>query len=492
MHIKNAVWIIACSTFIPASAMAASLHSAASNGIPGQYLVILKSSQSAAVSAAAQVEAVSAHIAAVKAKAAVNSTHDYKHALNGFAAQLSPGQLKQLLQDPNVAYIAQDAMAHTTDVQSAPPSWGLDRIDFPNLPLDNRYEYNSNGVGVHAYIVDSGINTSHVDLGGRFGNGVDYYSSGNGTCNGHGTHVAGTVGGTQYGVAKNVTLHNVRVMDCSGSGAWSTIIAGLDWVRANRIMPAVVNMSLGGGAYQPMDDAVNNLINSGVSVVVSAGNNNTDACTQSPARVPGAITVAATTRADARAYYSNFGNCVDIYAPGSGITSDWIGSTTAVATLDGTSMAAPHVTGIVARYLQKSSLSTPATVAQYLKSNARTLAVDKGNVRFLTYVERLACVPGNWNVEQGNFWLVSSNLVRTWSNNLQGTGTQTISVNQPNNRIVSLQVQLNGKGGSGIMSTACNTNTINAIASFMPADYKLVACDAYGNCRASASVGVYQ
>lgn len=490
MIIKNVAWAIVCSALIPASAMAASLHNAASNGIPGQYIVILKQNQSPALAAQAQAEVATARINAVKSRAVVNSLRDYKHALNGFAARLSPGQLQHLLQDPDVAYIAQDALAHSTDVQSAPPSWGLDRIDFPNLPLDSRYEYNSDGVGVHAYIVDSGINTTHVDLAGRFGNGIDYYDSGNGTCHGHGTHVAGTVGGSQYGVAKRVTLHNVRVLGCDGSGNWSTVIAGLDWIRANRIMPAVVNMSLGGGAYQPMDDAVTNLINSGVTVVVSAGNNNTDACTQSPARVAGAITVAATTSQDARASYSNFGNCVDIYAPGSGITSSWIGSNTALNTISGTSMAAPHVSGIVARYLQKSPLTTPANVAQYLRTNARTLAIDKGNVRFLTYVERHACVPGTWMTEKGSPWLVSSSLVRTWSNNLQGTGTPTTSASQPNNRIVSLQLQFNGRGGSAIMSTACNVNTISPVASFS-GDYKLVACDAYGNCRTSNTVGVY-
>lgn len=492
MTIKNATWIAACCFALPMGAQAAALHSAAAGGIPGQYIVVLKENGTQAMSSSARAEAATARIQSVKARTAVQSKHEYRQVLAGFSAQLSPGQLKQLLQDPDVDYIVQNGIAQSTAVQSPTLSWGLDRIDFPNLPTDGRYEYNSTGSGVHAYIVDSGINTTHTDFGGRIGNGIDYYASGNGSCNGHGTHVAGTVGGSAYGVAKGVTLHNVRVLGCDGSGDWATVIAGLDWVRNNRILPAVVNMSLGGGANAAVDQAVANLVNSGVPVVVAAGNSGLDACQFSPARAPAAITVGATTASDARAGFSNHGGCVDIYAPGQDITAPWVGSNTAIATISGTSMAAPHVAGIVARYLEKSPTSTPATVAQYLTSNARSLNIDKGAVRFLTYVERQACTPGVWTAEKGNFWLVNSSLVRTWANNLYGAGTATVGASTPNNRIVSLQLQLSGRGGVGVGTTVCNTATLNTVANFVPADYKMVACDAYGNCRTSNTVGVYQ
>ncbi|MEX7509342.1 S8 family peptidase, partial [Acinetobacter baumannii] len=237
------------------------------------------------------------------------------------------------------------------------PDWGLDRIDQKALPLNSAYSYLQTGSGTTAYIVDTGILSSHQEFSGRVLSGYTAISDGNGTtdCNGHGTHVAGTVGGTTYGVAKNVNLVPIRILGCDGSGASSNVIAGLDWILKNGKKPAVVNMSLGGATSSSLDSAVENLFNNGYVMVVAAGNSNTDACSSSPARVSKAITVAATDNTDTRASYSNYGSCVDIFAPGSQINSSWIGSNTATKILNGTSMATPHVAGVVAEMLQ----STP-------------------------------------------------------------------------------------------------------------------------------------
>jgi serine protease len=225
---------------------------------------------------------------------------------------------------------------------------------------------------VHAYIIDTGIRGSHSQFSGRMGNGHTTITDGNGTndCNGHGTHVAGTVGGTTYGVAKGVTLHPVRVLGCNGSGSTSGVIAGVDWVTANHQSPAVANMSLGGGASTALDDAVRNSIASGVTYAIAAGNSNANACNSSPARVTQALTVGSSTNADARSSFSNFGTCVDLFAPGSNITSAWIGSDTATNTISGTSMASPHVAGVAALYLATDPTASPATVHAAVVNNA--------------------------------------------------------------------------------------------------------------------------
>ncbi|HEY8184091.1 MAG TPA: S8 family peptidase, partial [Thermoanaerobaculia bacterium] len=243
--------------------------------------------------------------------------HLYKSALKGFAADMSDDDALRIAADPRVKYVEEDSVVELEATQSG-ATWGLDRIDQRNLPLDGTYTYNTTASNVHAYIVDTGIRTSHTDFGGRASVGFDAVGDGqNGQdCNGHGTHVSGTVGGATYGVAKGVTLVAVRVLNCSGSGTNSGVIAGVNWVAQNRIIPAVANMSLGGGASQALDDAVTGAVNAGVTFCVAAGNSNVDACTTSPARTPAAITVGATDSTDHRASFSNFGTCVDIFGPG--------------------------------------------------------------------------------------------------------------------------------------------------------------------------------
>src|SRR6185369_14257464 len=277
--------------------------------------------------------------------------HLYQHAINGFAVEMTPEEAEALSQDFRVAYVEEDGIVKADATQSNPP-WGLDRIDQRNRPLNAIYTFNWTGSGVRAYVIDTGIRTTHTQFGGRASNVFDAFGGSGADCNGHGTHVSGTIGGSTYGVAKSALLRGVRVLDCNGSGSNSGVIAGVDWVTNNHINPAVANMSLGGGASSALDTAVNNLANSGVPIAVAAGNSNANACNTSPARAANAITVGSTTTSDARSSFSNFGTCLDLFAPGSGILSSWFSSDTATATLSGTSMASPHVAGVAALYKQ--------------------------------------------------------------------------------------------------------------------------------------------
>ena len=297
--------------------------------------------------------------------------HIYQNAINGFAVEMSPEDAENLSLDFRVAYVEEDGVMTADATQSNPP-WGLDRIDQRNRPLSGTYTFNWTGAGVFAYVIDTGIRTSHTQFGGRAANVFDAFGGNGQDCNGHGTHVSGTIGGSTYGVAKSVNLRGVRVLNCSGSGSTSGVIAGVDFVRTNHQNPAVANMSLGGGASSSLDTAVNNLANSGVAIAVAAGNSNADACGSSPARAANAITVGSTTTSDARSSFSNFGTCLDIFAPGSGILSAWFSSDTATATLSGTSMASPHVAGVAALYKQANPSASTTTVRNAIVNGSTT------------------------------------------------------------------------------------------------------------------------
>lgn len=300
--------------------------------------------------------------------------HVYQNALNGFAAEMSEEDAEKLSEDFRVKFVEEDAVM-TADATQTNPPWGLDRIDQRNLPLNATYTYNWTGAGVRVYVIDTGIRTAHTQFGGRASNVFDAFGGNGQDCNGHGTHVSGTVGGSTYGVAKSALLRGVRVLNCSGSGSTSGVISGVDWVRVNHINPAVANMSLGGGASSALDTAVNNLSNSGVTIAVAAGNSNANACNSSPARAANAITVGSTTTTDARSSFSNFGTCLDLFAPGSGILSAWFTSNTATATLSGTSMASPHVAGVAALYKQANPSASATTIRNAIVNNATTNVV---------------------------------------------------------------------------------------------------------------------
>jgi subtilisin family serine protease len=313
------------------------------------------------------VAAVAAEQAARKGSGGVG--HVYEHALKGFSIELTPSAAEELAADPRVVSIEPDGVVTTQTTQTG-ATWGIDRIDQRNRPLSGTYTYTRTGAGVKAYIIDTGIRFTHSQFGGRATSGYDAVDGGAADdCNGHGTHVAGTVGGSTYGVAKGVSLVAVRVLNCSGSGSTSGVIAGIDWVTGNhgQGQPAVANMSLGGGASAALDAAVNRSISDGVSYAVAAGNgdvfgNQANACNYSPARVGAAMTIGATDSSDRKASWSNYGSCVDWFAPGVSITSAWYNSNTATRTISGTSMATPHTAGVAAQYLQGNTGATPASV----------------------------------------------------------------------------------------------------------------------------------
>jgi subtilisin family serine protease len=335
----------------------------AGDAIAGSYIVVLKpgSAEAARVTSASQ--------GLVKRYGGKVRTN-YLSAFRGFQATMTAAEARRLAANPAVDYVEQDATVRMADTQTS-PVWGLDRIDQTSLPLSQSYTYRS-AATVTAYVLDTGIRTSHAEFGGRASHGWDFIDKDATAqdCNGHGTHVAGTVGGKTYGVAKDVKLVGVRVLDCTGSGSYSAIIAGIDWVTAHAVKPAVVNMSVGGTVSSTLNAAVTKSIASGVTYAVAAGNDNKNACGFSPASTPTAITVGATDSADARASFSNFGSCLDIFAPGVKITAAGHTSDTGTQTMSGTSMATPHVAGAAALVLGADPAATPAQVLTALTTRA--------------------------------------------------------------------------------------------------------------------------
>ncbi|UVS77294.1 S8 family peptidase [Actinokineospora sp. UTMC 2448] len=369
-----------------AAAEGAILGAGAPGAIDGSYIVVLKNGV---------VAAQSANSLAAKHGATVKAT--WSRAVNGFAARMTERQARKLAADPAVAYVEQDGVVRVAGTQPNPPSWGLDRIDQRNLPLDNSYTYPNTASNVTAYIIDTGIRTTHNDFGGRATWGTNTAGDGNNTdCNGHGTHVAGTVGGTAYGVAKDVKLVAVKVLGCDGSGSFAGVISGIEWVTQNARKPAVANMSLGGGANTSVDTAVRNSISSGVVYSLASANDNRDACNTSPARVAEGITVNASDRNDARASFSNFGRCTDIFAPGVSITAPWYTSDSATNTISGTSMAAPHVAGVAALRLSAHPNETPSQVGDALLAASTPDKITNpgaGSPNKLLYVEQAVSTP---------------------------------------------------------------------------------------------------
>lgn len=356
-------------TALPAQAAPAEgtvLAAGSPTAVQGSYIVTL--AEGAGFSASA------ANSKALAKEYGGTAKKTFRHALNGFTAELTAAQARRLAADPAVASVEQNQTVQVNATQTNAP-WGLDRIDQTSLPLSGTYTYpDTAGSGVTAYVIDTGVRITHTQIAGRAANGYDAVDNDNVAQdgNGHGTHVATTIAGTTYGVAKKAKIVGVRVLNNSGSGTTAGVIAGIDWVTANHSGPSVANMSLGGGVSTTLDAAVRRSIASGVTYAVAAGNSNANASSFSPARVTEAITVGATTSTDARASYSNYGAVLDLFAPGSSITAGWHTSDTATNTISGTSMATPHVAGAAAVYLAGHTSATPAQVSAALVAGATT------------------------------------------------------------------------------------------------------------------------
>jgi subtilisin family serine protease len=378
--------LIAALTATPAHAEGTILAAGHPDAVSGSYIVALKDD-------AVSSRGVEARAASLTNRYGGEVGFVYDAAITGFSVTMSEAAARRLAAHPAVDYVEQDMMFQLADTQTNPPSWGLDRIDQRNLPLDNSYTYPTTASNTNIYVLDTGVRLSHNDFGGRAFTGFDAITSGGSAndCHGHGTHVAGTAAGSSHGVAKGARIFSVRVLSCTGGGTTSQIVAGINWVTNNHIKPAVANMSLGGsGTNTTMNNAVANSINAGVTYAIAAGNSNANACNFSPAQVSTAITVGSTQSNDARSSFSNFGTCVNIFAPGTGITSAWHTSNSATNTISGTSMASPHVAGAAAIVLSANPSFSPAQVMNQLISDSTTGVISNvgsGSPNRLLYVD---------------------------------------------------------------------------------------------------------
>ncbi|WDE10557.1 S8 family serine peptidase [Thalassomonas haliotis] len=402
---KTLVTLAVCGYFGSANAgEMAELYSApAATAIAGQYIVVYKKPEVIKLGdKKALADFTTSTTNELVNTLGLDVQRQYNTALSGILVTADKAKLASLLAHPSVDFVEQDSRVSVDpgySINQANPTWGLDRIDQRALPLDKQFNPSQQGTGVTAFVIDTGINVSHNDFGGRASSGWDFIDGDNNAndCHGHGTHVAGTVGGTTWGVAKQANLVGVRVLSCSGSGSNSGVIAGVDWVANNANGPSVANMSLGGGKSTALNNAVAGAVNSGVFFAVAAGNDNGNACNKSPASEPSAYTVGSTSSNDNRSSFSNYGTCLDIYAPGSSIKSAWIGSNSATNTISGTSMASPHVAGTAALYLDADPSLSPAQLSAQLTANATANVVGDaktGSPNLLVYTESEGAAPG--------------------------------------------------------------------------------------------------
>ncbi|MGW7368159.1 S8 family peptidase [Streptomyces sp. NPDC054841] len=457
--------------------------------IAGSYIVTFDESAADAGSKAGK---------ALAAEYGAKIKKTYNAALNGYSVELSEAQAKKFAADPAVESVVQNRVFTISGTQPSPPSWGLDRIDQKALPLNQSYTYpDSAGTGVTAYIIDTGVRITHSDFGGRASYGYDAIDNDNTAQDGHGhgTHVAATVAGSSYGVAKKAKVVGVRVLDNSGSGTTDQVVAGIDWVTRNAVKPAVANMSLGGGVDTVLDTAVRNSIASGVTYAIAAGNDGANASNTSPARVTEAITVGSTTSTDARSSFSNYGSVLDIFAPGSSITSAWNTSDSATNTISGTSMATPHVAGAAALYLADNRTATPAQVASALTTAATPNVVGNpgtGSPNRLLYVGGGSTQPPGSRFENtadyaiNDFATVESPVTVSGVPGNAPAALQ-VPVNIVHTYIGDLQVQLiapdgtaytlKGYGTGGSSDNINTTYTVNASSEVANGTWKLRVSD---------------